>query len=369
MRHTQKINKTSLWRRIYDFYTSDLSYKDFDDLIKREAPEVYFFYSSEISKTDSSKGKISQGLIFLKNLFLAFLKKLSPTIRIVYTASLLLFIYGYLHSYWFEATFAFVVMNFLLAFEVAYKLKIKDELVVARNIQASLIPKVIPEFAGFDIACYYESAKEVGGDYYDFLKINSENNSNHILIGDISGKGMAAALYMVQVRAMIHYLSEKFNSPKELLIELNKNVNKIFQAGNFFTTNILTLNEDNKLKFLRAGHLPLYHFQSEKSDFKTIKPKGIGLGLSSNGQFENALCEESFLVQSGDILILFTDGVTEAMNNMSNEFGDERLKKVIVKNANNSTSDILRSIVDSIYQFSGTTYLKDDLTLVVIKVK
>ncbi len=137
----------------------------------------------------------------------------------------------------------------------------KDELEVAREIQMGLMPKEAPTDLGYDIACFSEAARDVGGDYYDFIQPQQLPGTTFLVIGDVSGKGMGAALRMVQVQAILHNLSEQYTHPKEILLALNQNLRSILKVGSFFTVSMAGFNSDNVLHLCRAGHMPLIHYQ------------------------------------------------------------------------------------------------------------
>jgi serine phosphatase RsbU (regulator of sigma subunit) len=307
---------------------------------------------------------IRDKFVFIRNLFNGFLQQLSPARRIIYLFSLIFFIGAFFYNNWQLGVFAFILLNLLLAFELANKITFNDELKVARDIQNSLLPKLPPQNGNYDISCYSETAKSVGGDYYDFI---FKNDDLMIAIGDISGKGMGAAIHMVQVQAIIRNLLDSHFSLKVILSHLNNNLNNLFRPGTFFTINLASVKTDGTIQFCRAGHLPIIHYCSLTGNCHNHTPKGIGIGLSKNGFFDNSLEEITISPEPGDILVFFTDGITEAMNNYLMEYGEERLYQVIKNNAFKNSSGIKSAIVDSIKTFTNSAPVYDDLTLIVLK--
>ena len=263
--------------------------------------------------------------------------------------------------------FGFVLVNLLLAFELADKLVAKDELAVAREVQIGLMPKEPPKNKFYDISCYSEAAQEVGGDYFDFITNETSPETVYTVIGDISGKGMAAALHMAQVQAVLHSLIDYNNSPKEILVLLNENFIKIFKKGSFFTVILACIAQDGSILFSRAGHTPLLHYNKKENKCCNIIPRGMGIGLSRNSVFENSLEEIKIHPESGDILVFYTDGVTEAMNDYMQQYGEEMLKNIIIKNSDKSAKRIQELILESISAFTGPSPAHDDLTLIVMK--
>ena len=155
----------------------------------------------------------------------------------------------------------------------------------------------------FEISCYSEAAREVGGDYYDFIITESNPDKTYIVIGDISGKGMAAALHMVQVQTILHFIVTHNSSPKTILTLLNNNLKKILRTGSFFTASLACLNSEGSLLFSRAGHMPLIHYSKREQKCNNITPVELLLGSSHNVIFENSLEEIEIQPESGDLLV------------------------------------------------------------------
>ncbi len=353
--------------RLYDFYTSDLSYKEIEKLVKRDLPELYNFYVKKMKEPEEMRRSPRGILRFLRSLFVAFLLQLTPVRRLVYSIALVLFVFGFMSNQSQYIWFGFILVNIILAFELSDKLIAKDELAVASEIQSSLMPKEPPKNEYFEISCYSEAAREVGGDYYDFIVHESSPDKTYIVIGDISGKGMAAALHMVQVQAILRYLIIHNDSPKDILVLLNKNLTRILKKGSFFTVSIACLNSKGTLLLSRAGHMPLIIYSKAEQKCQNIIPRGMGIGLSQNSIFETSLEEIEIQPQPGDILIFYTDGVVEAMNNYFMEYGEERFMDVITKNAGRSAKEIQDSILKNISIFTDSSPAHDDLTMIVMK--
>jgi serine phosphatase RsbU (regulator of sigma subunit) len=353
--------------RLYDFYTSDLSYKEIEKLIKRDIPELYNFYLKRMRDSSGPQRTPQKFFRFLRELFIEFLQQLSPVRRLLYTVALFLFIYGFLSEQYQLSFLGFVFVNLLLAFELADKLVAKDELAVAREVQIGLMPKEPPKNKFYDISCYSEAAREVGGDYFDFIINETSPEIIYTVIGDISGKGMAAALHMAQVQAVLHNLIGYNNSPKEILTLLNENFIKIFKKGSFFTTILACIAQDGSILFSRAGHTPLIHYHKKENKCCNVTPRGMGIGLSHNSIFENSLEEIKIHPESGDVLVLYTDGIIEAMNEYMQQYGEEMLKNVILRNADKSAKQLQELILENVSDFIGSSPAHDELTLIVLK--
>jgi serine phosphatase RsbU (regulator of sigma subunit) len=355
------------FRRFYELYASDLSLSEIERLIKRDAPGVYDFYLREVEKTNQKPDSFSRVLKLIANLFIAFLRKLTPSRRVLYSLILLFFIAGLVSGRWFWATIAFLLLNVLLAFELADKLTAKDELEVAREIQMGLMPKEAPSTIGFDIACFSETALEVGGDYYDFIQPPKSRDTTFLVIGDVSGKGMGAALHMVQVQAILHNLAEQHKKPRDILLALNQNLQHVLRNGSFFTITIASFNAEKTLHVCRAGHMPLIHHRKNSGACAEIVPPGIGIGLPFKGQFAESLEEIEVPVEPGDVFFFYTDGVVETMNSAKKEFGEERMKNLITENAHKPAAAIKDALLSALARFRGPNPPHDDLTLVVLK--
>lgn len=351
-------------KRLFDLYTSDLSYQEIERLIKREAGEVYEFFAKEIPKPDPTKSKFARGFIFIKSLFNAFILKLTPARRIFYLAALLFFVVGYTQPQNGYVLLAFVIVNLLLAFELADKLSAKGELDVARKIQFDLIPQHSSSINNFEVVSYYEPAREVGGDYFDVIEVKERA---FICVGDISGKGMAAALYMVRVQAIIHMLLENFSSVKEIIINLKKYFSKNLRREYFLTLTMASIEKDGSINICRAGHMPTYWYKNDSKEFEILCPRGIGIGLNDKGVFEKTLEEITIKPASKDIIFFFTDGISEAMNTYFQLFGEENIKRIIKNNSGKSAAEIKNALLGAINAFRGTAYQNDDLTFVILK--
>jgi phosphoserine phosphatase RsbU/P len=274
---------------------------------------------------------------------------------------------GYFGSDWSFAVWGFILINLLVAFELADKLTAKDELGVAREIQLNMMPKDPPENKFYEISCYMETAKEVGGDYYDFIKPVIGDDKTFVVIGDVSGKGMSAALHMVQVQSILHNIVKENSTPKEILYSLNTNLKRVLRKGSFLTLSIAELNSGGEIILSRAGHMPFIHYNKLTGKCCRITPKGIGIGLANEQFFLNTIEEIPIKPQQGDLIVLFTDGVVEAMNSYYNIFGEENLTKLICKHADKSPKEIQDNIIQTIKNFTYSSPVQDDLTLIVMK--
>ena len=355
-------------KRIFELYTSDLSFDEVERLIKRDAADVYEYFSSDIPKPDESKNKFTRFLIFTRSLFNAFLLKLTPARRLFYFLAVLIFIIGIAGQNNLYLIVSFLLLNLLIAFELADKLISKNELELARKIQSSLIPKPPFEDDNYEISALYVSAKEVGGDYFDIIDF-PDDNRKMIVVGDISGKGIAAALYMVRVQAIFSMLAGQIKTVKNIVINVKKYFSQKLEREFFLTISAASVEKDGTLKICRAGHPPALFYKAEKDEIEQVNSKGIGIGLNDKGVFEKSIEERKIKPVSGDVILFYSDGLTEAMNEIKLQFGTERVEKIIKKNHEKSAEAILGEINKSVEFFMGNAPRHDDITIVILKRK
>jgi serine phosphatase RsbU (regulator of sigma subunit) len=360
-------NRFKNFQRFYHLYKSDLSLNEIEKLVKRDVPGLYDFYARDMEKPDKKQHRVIRYLTFTRNFFLSFLLKLTAARRLFYSVAFILFFYGLFSGLDRFMLIGFIVLNILLALEVADKLIVKDELEVARDIQMGLMPLKAPQNTQYDIACFTEPAREVGGDYYDFLQPKNNEDRTYIIVGDVKGKGMAAALYMVRVQALLHYLIDQMSAPKDILIALNHNIRRIMRKDYFISLAIIRVNEKGEFNFCRAGHMPLIHYRAKTKRCEILLPEGIAVGLENNGSFDRIIEEIKLSPSPGDVFAFYTDGVVETRNESNMEYGDDALQKIICESAGKSAERIKDTILTDLAKFRGKAPSHDDITLLVIK--
>ncbi|MDH4070733.1 MAG: SpoIIE family protein phosphatase, partial [Ignavibacteria bacterium] len=259
------------------------------------------------------------------------------------------------------------IENAFLYEELAEQERIKHELQIARRIQLESLPQSIPQIAGLDISGISIPATEVGGDYFDYL--NGEANRLTVVVGDVSGKGTSAALYMAKIQGILRSLNEFGLSPGELFTRTNRLLWNDLEKKSFVTAFGASFDTvTSEVVLARAGHLPLFLFRYQTGSVERIVPRGIGLGLSGNGSFDEELQEQSVTYGHGDVFVFITDGITEGKNAYQEEFGEQRLESVLGASASLSAEGIRESIVDAVKTFAGETQQHDDQTVVVVKI-
>lgn len=248
------------------------------------------------------------------------------------------------------------------------KQRLDDELRIAREIQKSLLPVRPPVVAGLDIADYCEPAREVGGDYYDFFPIGARQVG--VLVADVSGKGTSAALYMAELKGIMLALSRAGRSPRGVLLEVNRLLADHLDNRSFITMTYAVIDlERRDLTLARAGHTPLIHVSGTTTD--VVLPEGIVLGLRVPGaaeKFEAVLEEQRRPLVAGDVLVLYTDGVSDATSPDGRLFGDEALADVVAANRELSAAGIRERVVRDVTAFVDGADAHDDMTMVVMRV-
>lgn len=244
------------------------------------------------------------------------------------------------------------------------KNRLERDLENARHIQQSLLPKSIPEISRLQLSGVTIPAQHVGGDYYDFIKLS--DTKLFIVVGDVSGKGLSAALYISKLQTMIRMYCSEERSPKEILIEINKRLFAEMERNYFITVSLALIDSNTgKVHFCRAGHPHALLINDEKCE--KIKPVGIGLGLNKGEVFDASLEETEITLEPGSLLTVYSDGISEAMNSKQQEFGEENIITILKKNADSSLDTIQNKILDGVTDFCNGEEQHDDITLVLVK--
>lgn len=249
------------------------------------------------------------------------------------------------------------------------RLLLDKELSIAKKIQMDFLPQSVPQFKDMEVATSIDTAKAVGGDLYDFADfVNIKPVAQKklgIMIGDVSGKGVPAALFMARAIADFRHYSGDNTKPSEVLDELNKQITLNYKAGLFITMFYMIFDgQGRELVFSNAGHLPAIKLNAS-GGIDLLRTEGMPLGLIETETY----VDDSVKLGPGDSIILYTDGITEARNNLKEEFGEERLKEVVLKNHYASPLPMINAIKGELAKFVGNELQHDDCTLIVIKVK
>ncbi len=243
----------------------------------------------------------------------------------------------------------------------------KAELRIAAEIQQSFLPEQIPRIEGFDVAALSVMAKEVGGDFFDvipFEVIPLNSGVFGLLIADVSGKGIPAALFMALSRIVVRVNALWHRDPSKIIWYANNIITQDSKAGMFVTLFYGSLSEkDRTLTYVNAGHNPPLLYRSRDGSMERLMPTGIFLGGLEDQEYRSRTVE----IGPDDIAVLYTDGVTESINASVEMFGEERLKAVIRSHAKLSAKGLIEKILEAVTSFAGDEPQFDDITLMVIK--
>jgi phosphoserine phosphatase RsbU/P len=256
----------------------------------------------------------------------------------------------------------------------AEKKRLEEELRIARQIQMSLLPPGPLIVPGMEVAALCVPAREVGGDYYDFLAL-SEGRVG-VLIADVSGKGTSAALYMAELKGLVLALSQIYQSPRDLLIEVNRILSDNLDSRSFITMTyaVIDLNAGT-MTSARAGHTPMIYLPASGKNpgsAQVVAPSGMVVGLRLEGvqeKFVELLEEHTLRIAPGDVFVLYTDGVTEAMNADSDLFGEGRLGRLVEEHGHLESSELRERILRDVEAFVDGADQHDDMTMILIKIE
>ena len=241
---------------------------------------------------------------------------------------------------------------------------LESEIGRATRIQFNLLPEQIPRLRGFDMRVHYQSAKEVSGDYYDFIPIDRENLG--IVVADVSGKGVPGAMVMAMARVALRLLARGNPSAQETIVGLNRFLARDIKGVMFLTLLYMVLNVRTlTIQVINAGHNPLILWRDGLS--RLINPKGIAIGLDTGKIFESNIKEELIQLQHGDRIVAYTDGVIEAMDEKGEEFGEERFLEIIEESAEKSSAEFINHLVSALKKHQGKAEQHDDITIVTFK--
>lgn len=244
---------------------------------------------------------------------------------------------------------------------------LQQDLVTAGRIQSQLLPPK-PKVTGYDFEVYYQPAGEVGGDFYDFLPM--DGGKIGLVVADASGKGLAGALLMVEARAMIRSIAAMASSPREILTAVNRVLLRDLEKGRFVTAFFALLDPmTQKLTIANAGHTPMMICREVGKTIVHLQPRGSILGVVADSKFSAGIVEETVDLYPGDRLLIYSDGVSELMNPVKEEFGMERLETWMRVNAHLWSEDAVRSLVDALELHRAGQAQSDDITILTVRVE
>jgi phosphoserine phosphatase RsbU/P len=260
---------------------------------------------------------------------------------------------------------AFALYNAMVYSEADEKRRIERDLDVARDIQRILLPTAAPEISGFEISGINIPASHVSGDYYDYIRIDEE--SWGIAIADVSGKGVPASLIMAMCRSVLRSVARAGESAAGVLRQVNRQLYPDIREDMFISMAYLVIHQSADIMLARAGHDAPLLFRAADRSVTKVNPPGMALGIDSGNVFDRVTGDFKVRLDPGDCLILYTDGVTEALDLNGSEFGIGRLIEVIQGSAGESATTIVTRVTEAVKAFVGNQPQTDDITLVAIR--
>lgn len=256
-----------------------------------------------------------------------------------------------------------LIRNSQLQQEALEKKRMEHELAMAHAIQVGLLPKKVPTIEGLEISNYFSPSDEVSGDYYDYFDFGE--NKIGMVLADVSGHGAPAALLMTMVKGILHAISQHFESADSVILEMNSILGHIIPEDMFVTMIFLVFDMENRLlRYSNAGHNPLllYHDQSKSAEMMELP--GPALGLSNVSVFN----EREIPLNRGDLILIYTDGVTEAFNQEWEMFEEARLVKAVEEVASMQAGEIIEHLKNKLQEFRDGAPQADDVAMIAIKV-
>ncbi len=246
------------------------------------------------------------------------------------------------------------------------KHRIEEEMNMARLIQQGLLPKTNPVIPPLEVAGTSIPALSVGGDYYDFIELGPRKLL--VVVADVSGKGMSAALYMSKIQGMIQLAAHMYATPHEMLVHVNRRLYEGIERKSFITMILALFDLDTgEVKLCRAGHNKA--IVATGGEFRMLDSGGIGLGLERGPIFERSLQELTAKLSPGDLFFFYSDGLSEAMDSREHQFGEDAIHRVLEEKRACSAMEIQTAVLDAVRAFQGAAEQHDDMTLVVAKMR
>ncbi|MEP7014286.1 MAG: GAF domain-containing SpoIIE family protein phosphatase [Verrucomicrobiota bacterium] len=261
---------------------------------------------------------------------------------------------------------AFALYNAIIYSEAGEKKRLDHDLEIARDIQRVLLPTEPPKVNGFEISGLSIPARQVSGDYFDYINVDQERLG--LAIADVSGKGVPASLIMAICRSVLRSEAAKNPSPADVLQKVNRQLYPDIKEDMFISMAYLILDHTrSSIVLARAGHdAPLLYKRASQAVEK-LKPPGMVVGIDSGSVFDRITQDFNVPIEQGDCLLLYTDGVTEALNSEGDEFGIDRMIESVRASAGNTAQGIIGHVIEEVRNFAGTTAQHDDITLIVIR--
>jgi serine phosphatase RsbU (regulator of sigma subunit) len=376
----RKHRLTDSARSFLDTYTHGLKSEDLQRLFTRDTREAYRFFARGIDERKLAGLKRHKlWLARAKLFFWAFTLRLSPARRVLYGVALVLCLIGFLELFrgfggsgvplpmWAPGTgklfLGVALVNLLVLLEVADRLSLKNDLEIAREIQYAMLPQAAFDSPVFEAFGLTRPANTVGGDFYDVLPL--PDGRVIVTLGDVAGKGSPAALLMALLLAMFRTLVDEGLESAALAERLNVQVSRHAPASRFITLFFAACDPaTGRIVYVNAGHMPGL-LRRRDGTFDHLSGGGIALGMFAHSKYE----AHETVIEPGETLVLYSDGVTEAENHKGQAFEESGLQRVVTNYAQSSPPDLARAILRVVEAHAQETYLADDLTVLAVRRK
>jgi serine phosphatase RsbU (regulator of sigma subunit) len=391
MSHPRRPHRPSRPAQFFQTYTQGLTREDVQRLFTRDTREAYRFFAR--SMDEDALGRLPwhrRAVVRARLFFWAFTLRLSPARRLLFGLALAFAIVGLFKLFrgfdilglpvflgflvvrvglpaphWEPGTMAlltgFVLLNLLILLEVADRLTLKNDLEIARDIQHAMLPQVAYDANGFQAWGLTQPANTVGGDFYDVM--SRPDGRIVVTLGDVAGKGSPAALLMALLLAMFRTLIDEGLEPAELAERLNGQICRHSPASRFITLFVAYVDPaTGKTTYVNAGHTPALLRRADGS-FERLIGGGVALGMFEGSRYE----AHETMMQAGDTLVMYSDGVTEAENHKGEQFEEANLQRIVDVHAAAAPRQLAETILRVVEVHAQETYLADDLTLLVLK--
>src|SRR5438477_421446 len=261
---------------------------------------------------------------------------------------------------------AFALYNAIIYSMANEKKRLDHDLEIARDIQRILLPSEAPAINGFQISGVNAPARQVSGDYFDYIQVDQERLG--VVIADVSGKGVPASLIMAICRSVLRAEAARNPSPADVLRKVNRQLYPDIKEDMFISMAYLILNHQHEgVTLARAGHDAPLLYKRQSQTVTPVKPPGMVVGIDSGSVFDRLTTDFAVPLERDDCLVLYTDGVTETLNAEGDEFGLDRMMQSVRASATNGAQAIVRKIVEDVRDFTGSVPQNDDITLIAIR--
>lgn len=366
---TNQKNSSPIHPKITRTILDDIRRGGFKRTLRRDLKDIYHFYLDyETKQRLASMGRIRRWFHATIWLIKSLILKLSPIRRILLVIGLILFFIGRTdvsidNDIQLTNNFShlgFIVLLIVLMLELKDKLLAQDELAIGRAVQRAFIPQQNPSLNGWGIWLYSQPANDVGGDLVDYFKISE--NKLQIALADVAGKGLGAALMMAKLQATLRALAPGYQSLAKLGAQVNEILCRDGLPNRFASLVYLELESgSNEIQILNAGHIPAIVIRENK--IQEMSRGSPALGLKSKITFK----EQRVELKPGEVIFIYSDGITDARNEAGKFFGEARLMNLLQRDSRLPVERIGKNILNEVDRFIGDTRLYDDLSMVILK--